>query len=52
MVKKKVTEINHRLKPLQDQIKKCKIELDKNQTAFKSKVKIFTFSKKQTDCFL
>ena len=41
LVKKKVGEVNHRLKPLQDQIKKWKNELDKTQTAFKSKVKTF-----------
>ncbi|CAF1014819.1 unnamed protein product [Rotaria sp. Silwood1] len=39
IVKKKVDEINHRLKPLQDQIKKSKTELDKTHAAFKSKYK-------------
>lgn len=38
-VKKKVNEINHRLKPLQDQIRKWKTDLDKNQNTYKSKYK-------------
>ncbi len=40
IVKKKVSEVNHRLKPLQDQIKKWKTELDKTQTTYKTKVEI------------
>jgi peptidoglycan hydrolase CwlO-like protein len=39
IVKKKVSEVNHRLKPLQDQIRKWKTELDKTQTSYKSKVR-------------
>ena len=39
IVKKKVNEVNHRLKPLQDQIKKWKTELDKTQATYKSKVR-------------
>ena len=39
LVKKKVNEVNHRLKPLQDQIKKWKAELEKAQTAYKTKVR-------------
>lgn len=42
IVKKKVGEINQRLKPLQDQIKKSKTEFDKAQTAHKSKVKFLS----------
>jgi flagellar capping protein FliD len=40
IVKKKVSEVNHRLKPLQDQIRKWKTELDKTQTSYKSKVNL------------
>jgi len=40
MVKKKVNEVNHRLKPLQDQIKKFKTEFEKTQTAYKAKVRL------------
>ena len=39
VVKKKATEVTDRLKPIQDQVKKTKIEFDKVQNAFKSKVK-------------
>jgi len=37
--RKKVSEVNHRLKPLQDQIKKWKTEFDKTQTTYKAKHK-------------
>ncbi|CAF0981262.1 unnamed protein product [Adineta steineri] len=39
LVRDKVTEVNTRLKPLNDEIRKYKTELDKAQTAYKSKYK-------------
>ena len=38
-VKKRIEDVQIRLKPLQDQIKKWKNQLDKCQTAYKAKVR-------------